>query len=102
MKMIFNELARDELKDAIDFYNLELPGLGNIFKKEIKKSIHRIVEYPSAWPSITEDIRKYVLHKFPFKILYSIEKNHIYIIAIAHQHRRPDYWIDRYLKDNAL
>ena len=72
MEIIFNELARDELKDAIDFYNLELPGLGNIFKEEIKKSIHRILEYPSAWPSITEDIRKYILHKFPYKILYSI------------------------------
>ncbi len=71
MIIIFNELARDELKDATDFYNLELPGLGNTFKKEVKKSLQRILEYPSAWPSITQDIKKYILHKFPYKILYS-------------------------------
>jgi len=97
MQIIFNELAKDELNEAVDFYNFELPGSGNSFKEEIKKSINRILEYPTAWPTITQDIRKYILHKFPYKILYSIEKDHIYIIAIAHQHRKPNFWIDRYL-----
>jgi len=97
MQIIFNELARDELNDAVDFYNLELSGLGNNFKEEIKKSINRILDYPTAWPTVTQYIRKYILHKFPYKILYSLEKDHIYIIAIAHQHRKPNYWIDRYL-----
>ena len=102
MKVIFNELARDELNDTVDFYNLEFSGLGNNFKELIKKSINRIVEYPSAWPPVTQEIRKYVLHQFPYKILYSIESDHIYIIAIAHQHRKPSYWIDRYLTENSL
>lgn len=97
MNIIFNELARDELEDAVKCYNLELSGLGDIFKDEIKKSLKRILEYPAAWPSITQDIHKYILHRFPYKILYSIEKDHIYIIAIAHQHRKPNDWIDRYL-----
>jgi len=35
------------------------------------------------------------MHKFPYKILYSVERDHLLVIAIAHQHRRPDYWIDR-------
>ena len=99
MKIIFNELALYEFEDAIDYYNLELPGLGDVFKEEIKKSIHRIHEYPTSWPSLTNNIRKYVLHKFPFKILYLIEQDHIYIIAVSHQHRRPNYWIDRYLEE---
>lgn len=97
MEIIFNELAGDELKDAVDFYNLELSGLGDNFKDEIKKSLKRIHDYPTAWPTITRDIRKYILHKFPYKILYSVEKDHIFIIAIAHQHRKPNYWVDRYL-----
>ncbi len=98
MKVIFNELALEELKDAIDYYNLELPGLGNIFEEEIKKSLHRILEYPTSWPTLYKDIRKYILHKFPYKILFSIEQDHIYIIAVAHQHRKPNYWIDKDLK----
>jgi len=99
MTIIFNELALNEFIDAIDFYDLELPGLGNVFKNEIEKSVRRIYEYPTAWPNLTKDIRKYVLHKFPYKILYSIEQDYIYIIAISHQHRKPNYWIDRYLEE---
>ncbi len=26
---------------------------------------------------------------------YEIEEDHIFIIAVAHQHRKPDYWIKR-------
>ena len=29
------------------------------------------------------------------KLLYSIEMDHVFIIAVAHQHRNPDYWVDR-------
>jgi hypothetical protein len=28
-------------------------------------------------------------------MLYSIEEGHIFVIAVAHQHRKPDYWIER-------
>jgi len=40
-------------------------------------------------------MRYYEIEKFPYKLLYSVESNHIFIIAVAHQHRRPDYWIER-------
>lgn len=95
MKVIFNELAKYEFEDAIEFYELEHSELGGRFKEEIKKSIKRIIEYPNAWPVEREEIRKYLVHNFPYKVLYSIERDHIYIIAVAHQHRKPNYWIDR-------
>lgn len=95
MKVIFNELAVEELEDAVSYYELEVKGLGGRFKEEVKKSISRITNHPYAWSIEKAEVRKYLLHKFPYKILYSIEKDHIYIIAVAHQHRRPNYWVDR-------
>ena len=94
MKVVFNEIAKDEFEDAIEFYELEYPGLGEKFRKEIKKSVKRLFEHPNAWPVEIGEVRKYLVHKFPYRILYSIENDHIYIIAIAHQHRKPNYWID--------
>lgn len=41
MKVIFNELALYEFKDAIEFYELQRPGLGREFGEEIKKSLKR-------------------------------------------------------------
>ena len=93
MKVVFTKFAGQELEDSVTFYEIELSGLGIKFKNEVEKSISRIIEHPKAWSVERGEIRRALLHRFPYKILYSIEKNHILIIAIAHQHRKPDYWI---------
>jgi len=95
MRIIFTKYAKLELEDAVRYYELEYSGLGKRFKQEVKMAALRIVEYPQAWSIERGDIRKCFLHKFPYKLLYSIEKNHILVIAVAHQHRKPDYWIDK-------
>jgi len=95
MRVIFTKFAKIELDGATAFYELEYAGLGKRFKEEIRRSISRIVEHPQAWSIERGEIRKYLLHKFPYKILYSVEKDCILIIAIAHQHRKPDYWVGR-------
>lgn len=100
MKVLFDKLARVELDDASEYYEFEVPCLGAQFREEVKNGIRRICEYPTAWAKEKGDVRRYLLHKFPYKILYSMEKDHIYIIAIAHCHRRPGYWIDRILKES--
>lgn len=94
MNVIFSTIAVEELNDAINFYNLESVELSDRFEDE-KKSINRILEYPYSWSIEKWDIRKCLLHKFPYKILSSVEDNHIFVIAVAHQHRKPDYWVDR-------
>jgi plasmid stabilization system protein ParE len=94
MRVIFSKLAKQELEDAINYYELEFPGLGERFREELIKAITLIAEHPQSWSIERGEIRKGLLHKFPYKILYSIESDHIFIIAIAHQHRKPDYWIE--------
>lgn len=95
MDVVFSELATLELNDAVAFYELEHPGLGARFKKEIFLTLKRIIQYPTAWAMERNEIRRCLVYKFPYKILYSVEKDCILILAIAHQHRKPDYWIDR-------
>ena len=94
MKVIFSKYAKQELNDAVHYYELEYEGLGRKFREEVKKAVNRISEYPKAWSVERGDVRKCLLHKFPYKLLYSIEENHIFVIAVAHQHRKPDYWIE--------
>ena len=95
MKVIFSKYAKLELEDATHYYELEFESLGRRFKEEVRKAVMRISEYPEAWSVERGDVRKCLLHKFPFKLLYSIEDDYIFIIAIAHQHRIPDYWVGR-------
>ena len=92
MRVVFTRLARQELEDAVRFYEHEYSRLGRRFKEEVRKAAVRIAEYPKAWSIERGEVRKCLLHRFPYKLLYSVEEDHILVIAVAHQHRKPDYW----------
>lgn len=96
MKVVFTPPARLELVDAVAFYEMQHPGLGARFKKEVRAAIHRMVEFPEAGSAARGDVRKAFVRAFPYKVLYAFEGNQLVILAIAHQHRQPDYWTDRY------
>jgi plasmid stabilization system protein ParE len=95
MKVNFLKLAEQELYDAQDYYEKQQEKLGYTFKNVVFNSLNRIIDFPEVYIKVKSDVRRCVIHKFPYNILYSIEDNHILIIAIAHQHRKPDYWLDR-------
>lgn len=95
MKVLFSEFAKQELDDAVNYLEMEFEGLGESFKNEVRLAVERIRKHPLAWSTERGDVRRCLLHRFPYKLLYSIEPDHIFVIAVAHQHRQPDYWIDR-------
>ena len=98
MKIEFLPEAKAELDDAVEYYELQAKGLGATFKSFAKSTIKRVSTFPIAWTIIKPNIRRCIMHKFPYNVLYSIEEDCILIIAIAHHHRYPNYWIDRVTK----
>jgi plasmid stabilization system protein ParE len=95
MRVRFLQVAKRELDDAVDYYNREKPGLGYEFLWEVFFAIDRIKQFPQAWQAFYEDARRCIIRRFPYGIIYVQEKDIILILAIAHLHRTPDYWIDR-------
>ena len=95
MKVGFARLARDEYNDAVSYYDLKRPGLGHEFKTEVRMAIERMKHFPLAWPLERGEIHKCLVHRFPYKLLYAVEAERLLIVAVAHQHRQPDYWADR-------
>ncbi len=95
MRILFTGIARRELEDAVRYYELEYSGLGRRIQEEVRKAAVRISEQPQVWSIERGDVRKYLLHTFPYKLMYSVEEGHILVIAVAHQHRNPDYWVGR-------
>jgi len=49
MKVSFLEIAQIELDEAVEYYNYELPGLGDAFLTEVLSALDRIGEFPEAW-----------------------------------------------------
>ena len=95
MKIEFLPEAKAELDEAVQYYELQVKGLGTTFKSVAKSTIKRVATFPTAWSIVRPNIRRCIMHKFPYNVLYSIENNCILIIAIAHHHRYPNYWNDR-------
>ena len=95
MRFEFSPQARAEFEDGEHCYEAQVPGLGNRFRKDIRQALRRLRRWPLAAPVERGDIRRLTLSRFPYKLLYSVEADRIYVIAVAHLHRAPDYWVDR-------
>lgn len=95
MKVSFVELAYSELYDAVSYYEAIQPGLGERFKKEVKQSIFRVTEFPMSYQSLTANVRRCLVSKFPYGIIYHVAGDEIIVLAVAHLHRKPDYWVNR-------
>ena len=95
MQIEFIEPASIELDDAIEYYELQLKCLGKIFFEEVLETTELISQFPDLFTRNSQHTRKALLRKFPFSIIYTLYIDKIYIIAVAHQNRQPEYWIDR-------
>lgn len=84
--------ARDELVAGVDFYDSEYSGLGQDFAVEVRRLCRLIAESPTAGIELRPGVRRRILRRFPYSILYTLENNKVLIIAVAHQTRRPGYW----------
>jgi plasmid stabilization system protein ParE len=60
------------------------------------EQLKRISEFPDAAPVIRGQIRKKLIAKFPYSVIYSVHPDEIRILAVAHQKRRPFYWRSRH------
>lgn len=95
MSFSFHPEADEEFNKAIDYYEDIEPGLGYDFAQEVYSTIKRSVEFPKAWPTLEDEIRRSLVRRFPYGVLYSEEREGIFIVAIMNLHRKPDYWNHR-------
>lgn len=95
MNFAFHPEAEIELELAINYYENIRLGLGFDFTTEVYAAIKRAVALPKAWAVVEGDIRRSLVSRFPFGILYSIEPSGLYIVAIMNLHRKPHYWQNR-------
>ncbi|MBI1195643.1 MAG: type II toxin-antitoxin system RelE/ParE family toxin [Gammaproteobacteria bacterium] len=95
MKIRFIEPAISELDEAVAFYERERSGLGRVFLRELRSTLRNIVAFPEAWHALSRRTRRCQLRRFPYAVIYHVSKDTVLVVAIAHLHRRPEYWKDR-------
>jgi hypothetical protein len=94
MRCTFHPEAEAEFLDAIGYYEDCELGLGYDFAIEVHSTIESILSYPKAWTILDDDIRRCQTRRFPYGVVYSQDGDVIFILAVMHLHRDPDYWKD--------
>ncbi len=92
---IFHPLAERELLEGIDWYEDKRRGLGGQFLERVTQALEHIQALPRSCPILLGRGRKKPLRQFPYNVIYSIDPSGIFVLAIAHQRRRWDYWKNR-------
>jgi len=91
----FHPEAEAELISAARYYESQAQNLGLDFISSVQGTYQRIVEYPESGRLFGARLRRVLVPKYPYGLLYRVEPQRIFIVAIAHLHRRPGYWRPR-------
>lgn len=76
-------------------YESQRSGLGDEFLEEVGRAVEAVAQSPDRWPPNGEDTRRYLLHRFPYGLVYMVREDSVVIVAVAHLRRRPGYWRHR-------
>jgi len=84
--------AEHEMFDAACYYERQAPCLGADFLTKIETALQDIATAPERWPIMRDNIRRRLIRRFPYSLLYRVDPQEIIILAVMHQKRHPSYW----------
>jgi len=91
----FRPEAMAELFEAVDWYESRALGLGTEFLRSLDASLAAIQRHPLAYPIVFGRLRRAVLRRFPYSVIYDLSGDEILIVACIHGRRDPKRWQDR-------
>jgi plasmid stabilization system protein ParE len=92
MNYEFHPEAEQELFEAAMHYESKVPGLGRRFRDDVERVMKLILEHPELGSRLDDNLRHFVLGRFPFSVVYAATSDLVHIVAVAHGCREPGYW----------
>ena len=89
------EWAEEEIEEAADYLDEEVPGLGDAFLVEVQRTIGRLKRNPYVGPKIEPRVHKIGLRRFSYDLIYLIPPSSVMVVAVVHHRRDPGYWRNR-------
>lgn len=93
--LLISDDAEEDLKDAVEWYRLANSGLEGKFTKAVESCLESIRRNPNQYPLVYKDVRRALLHKFPYGIFYFVFDETIVVQACFHTSRNPSDWQNR-------
>ncbi len=93
--LIIRPEAEADVAEAYAWYEERVPGLGPNFLLRLDAALSSIQRDPKMYPIVHENVRRCLIHRFPYGIFYVFESNRIVILAVLHAKRDPRAWQER-------
>ena len=94
-KLVFWPEAEAELAEAVDWYETRGKGLGADFMRAVDAALAAIQRNPNQYQIIKGRIRRAVLRRFPYSLIYVASEHEVTVLACFHGRRNPQRWIER-------
>lgn len=91
----FHPAAEREVTEAAEVYETGRAGLGGAFLGEFESALRQIQRHPLMWRRVRGELRRYLLRRFPYGIIYHAAGERIFVVVVMHLSREPDYWLGR-------
>lgn len=90
-KILVTFFAHNDTAEAYHWYEDKRPGLGDELLKEIETAYRKIANNPQHYGFIDErkELRDYLIHRFPYLIVYRVKNETVEIVAVHHASKNP-------------
>ncbi|MBI5493957.1 MAG: type II toxin-antitoxin system RelE/ParE family toxin [Deltaproteobacteria bacterium] len=92
--------TKEEITEAAAWYAAKREGLGAAFVDAVQAAAHAISVNPLRFSPLGHappdaQPRRALVSGFPYLVIYEVRTDHVLIVAVAHERRRPGYWARR-------
>jgi len=94
-RVAYHRLAAAELIKSARFYGRRRPKLGDEFLSAVEAVQELIRKQPELGRRGLLGTLSFRTQRFPFRIVYELQPDRTWIVAVAHLSRRPNYWARR-------
>ena len=92
MKINVRPAALDEMERAWSWYEEQRPGLGDEFRACVDAALAAVARDPRAYPRVEGELRRALVRRFPYVVMYLEEPDRVEVIAVFHGARDPREW----------
>jgi plasmid stabilization system protein ParE len=93
--IIFHPEAQEEYDRAFAWYQARSPRAAARFEAEVQRLLGLVQLNPDSFPAYDDEHRFATLRRFAYTLVYQVQPDRVFVVAVAQAGQRPGYWQGR-------
>lgn len=93
--LVLRPAAEADIEEAFRWYEDQRAGLGSEFLLAVEAALAAIEREPELHAPVHRNARRVLLRRFPYSLLYLIQRESVDVLGCFHVRRDPRRWRSR-------